>query len=370
MFLVLYGLLLAYLAFAHPRPAPRTVRLAYTAVLTMMLVFSSWPFNWLAWLVPLLAWAVVQDDLPDVLYAFIGLYFAAYLSAWGKPIGGYTFYPLAQVLRYFTPFRELVSPYLPFERAQGWLFAAFVASTVSMLALAVHPTRSTRAQRWSLGTWSALAPSLLLAALVLVTTWVGSRDFALLAQEQTSGDPLPLRGETSITQTLETGADGLHALEVWVGAPLPKPDSGQLLVGLQSGAAAFEPLSLQTKVQQPNAMHRLSLPELYPAGTYTLTLEWTGAGTLMVGRSQGNALPNGLLRVEGASTQGDLAFRALGTVNWTDLAQSAWQRLADDWGFTLVWILLTVVAFAAASWLFAAQARSISAARAEPRGRS
>jgi len=343
IFLVLYGLLLSFLLFGSYQKSLRTLRFVYLLALTLFFVLSTWPFNWLVWLIPLLAWSVVEEDVPDILYAFVGVYFTVLLTGWGKIVGGYTFYPLGQPLRYFTGFRQLVEPYVDFVRMQNFFFAAFVVSIVSMLVLMIWRVTSHRKLNLSLGAWSAIGPTIFLISLVLVTTWVGGRIYVVRDQSRITGDPLPLAIGDSVEQTLELDVPGLVAVDVWISDPLPSDTAGELQLFCWSESITIPPVVIPAVDLVPNAMNRFKLGDVYPAGNYTLQLSWRGVQPVLLGRSAVDALPSATLRINGQVMDQDLAIRTVATSSYIPVLHQAVERLGSDLVFTGGWFLSILV---------------------------
>jgi hypothetical protein len=345
LFLVLYGLLLIYLAFGtYPRTL-RTLRLAALATLLPLFIGSPWPFNWMVWLVPLLAWSVVDDELPDMLYMLVGVYFVILLTNWGKPVGGYTLYPLAQPLRYFTPFRELIGRYLDFDRMQNWAFAVFVSTALGTFLLALRVWSPRRKLDSQSGIWVTVGPSLLLAILVVGSMAAGDRGLIVHNQSDASAEPLLLDTHTIVEQRFVMDIGGLHAVDVWIGVPLPTPVTETLELALESDSDLPLSTSLAIADIVPNSMNRLELGHLCAPGVYTVTLRWSGDVPLPVGRSTGDALADGELFVNGVATGQELAFRSVVDADWRSIQQSAISRLLGDWHFTLPWVLVLLCSF-------------------------
>jgi hypothetical protein len=348
LFLIAYGLLLCYLAIAHYTRSAKSLRVLYVAVLAAVLVLSTWPFNWLLWLAPFLAWSVAEDGLPDVLYGATGAYFVTYLVTWPKLAGGYTFYPVAPVFRYFPSLREQVPQWAAFERAQGWLFAMFVVSTASLVLLSIRSPAKPGVQRWSLGAWSALAPSLLLGAVVLASTARGNQQLTVRAQQQVSGTPLVLERGDDAAQGLEMDVSGLSAFDVWVASPVPGGSGGALELSVYAGEQLVERTALSATSLLPEQMNRFRLAGVYPPGSYRFVLAWSGETPLLLGQSNGDALPGGNLSVDGTDRGADLACQAVAGASWSDLLGTALSRFRDDALFTGAWIaiLLALAALA------------------------
>ncbi len=344
VFLIVYGLLLAYLAFADLPRTPRTLRLVCTTVVVLLLVMGAWPFNWLAWLMPLLAWAIVEDNVPDILYAMTGLYFAGFLTAWGKPVGGYTFYPLGQTWRYFRSFRDLVRPYLSLDDAQGWLFASFVVSVVSVLVLAVWDRQIRRKREWSFGAWSAIGPTAVLAAMVVLSALLGGHGFPVREQRDISGIPISVNTDVLVQQSFRMDVDGFHALDIWLVGPLPDTSEGTLQVKL-TGSETMPPLtgSMPASRLRADAMNRIELSRALPASTYTFAVRWTGSGDLLLGQSSRDVLAEGELYVHGEQREQDLAFQTIADADPRSIIETAIERLSSDWSFGLGWILTLVI---------------------------
>lgn len=369
LFLIAYGLLLSYLAFAHYRRSAKSLRLLYVGVLSAVLVLSAWPFNWLLWLAPFLAWTVVEDGLPDVLYAATGVYFGAYLATWGRPLGGYTFYPLAHVFRYFPSLREQIPQWPAFERAQGWLFALFVVSTVSLVLLSIRSSAKPGMHRWSLGGWSALAPSLLLGTAVLASTAFGNQDLTVRAQHQVSGPPVKLEPGIVAAQELEMDVPGLSAFDVWVAGPVPRDSHGALELSVYAGERLLERTALPAAALVPEQMNRFRLTAVYPPGSFTFVLEWSEETPLFLGQSDGDTLPDGALSVNGVVTGADLACQTVAGVSWRDVLGTALARFRDDALFAGAWIVsLLALAGLTVVTAFVPSGPSSGDARARARG--
>jgi hypothetical protein len=360
LFLVAYGLLHCYLAFARYARSARVLRLLYVGILAAVLILSTWPFNWLLWLAPFLAWSIAEDGLPDVLYGATGVYFAAYLLNWAKIAGGYTFYPLAPVFRYFPSLREQIPQWTAFERAQGWLFAVFVVSTTGLVLFSVRPPFTSRVRRWSLGAWSALAPSLFLSAMVVTSTARGNQQLAVRTQQQVSRSPLALESGVVAAQELEMDVPGLSAFDIWVAEPLPRSSGGTLELSVYAGKQLVEHAALDAATLLPGQMNRLRLAGAYPPGSYTFALAWSGETPLLLGQSDGDALPGGTLSVNGTVTGGDLACQAMAAVSWSDVLGTALSQFGEDALFTGAWIAGLIVVAALAVLTALAPSRSSS----------
>lgn len=343
VFLVIYGLLLSFLLFGSYQKSLRTLRFVYLIALSLFFVLSTWPFNWLVWLTPFLAWSVVEEDVPDILYAFVGIYFTVLLTGWGKIVGGYTFYPLGQPLRYFTGFRNLVEPHVDFVKMQHFFFAAFVVSILSMLVLMIWRTTPRRKPSLSLGPWSAIGPALFTVCLVLVTAWVGARFYVVRDQSHTNGEPLPLATGDIVEQTLEMDVPGLIAVEVWISAPLPPDIDGELQLRGWSDSVTISTVAISAVDLIPNAMNRFALGEIYPAGAYTFQLNWHGTHPVLLGCSAADTLPSAALVIDGHVTDQDLAIRTIATSSRISVLRLAVERLGHDLVFTVGWLLSMLI---------------------------
>jgi hypothetical protein len=350
VFLILYGLLLSFLLFGSYQKSLRTLRFVYLVALSLLFVFSAWPFNWLVWLVPFLAWSVVEEDIPDILYAFIGVYFTVLLTGWGKNVGGYTFYPLGQPLRYFTGFRQLVKPYVDFLKMQQFFFAAFVVSIISILVLMLWRTPSRHKLNPSLGPWSAVGPALFTVCLVLATTWVGGRFYVVRDQGSTNGEPLLLATGDIVEQTLEMDVPGLVAVEIWVSAPVPDDMDGELYLLGWTESATIPPVVIPAVELSPNAMNRFELGEAYPAGDYTFQLSWHGTSSIVLGCSAVDALPSATMAVNGDVRNQDLAIRTIATSSRISVLRQVIESLGTDRIFTGGWLGSLLIVSLLTSW--------------------
>lgn len=352
VFVVLYGLLLAFLAF-YPYPRNlRSARLTYLVVLSFVLICSAWPFNWLVWIIPLLAWSIAEDDLPDAPFMVVGLYFVVLLAAWGKVIGGYTFYPLARPLRYFTSLRDLIDPFVDFMLIQNWAFALFVASIIAILAWALKPPPTRRKLVGKLEAWSSIIPFLLLFGLLTTSTLLGNQEFVVHSQSDSAEPPILLDSSTVVEQSVNMEIDGLESFSVGIGSPVPADDSGELRAEIEaSGRAISRSWTLPAKDLTANGLNRFSLGYPHPADVYTFTLRWNGDSSVPLERSATDVLPDNRLRVNGKTVQQDLVYQTIADADWRAIGSSALARFLDDLPFSLTW-LLVIVLVASASFLW------------------
>jgi len=175
--------------------------------------------------------------------------------------------------------------------------------------------------------------------MVAFSVWMGRHEAVIRDQRAIDGPPLVLNSGGTVEQSLEMDVDGFSAVEVWISDAPSDTSEGTLALTGWSGTVQFEPVKVSGTQLESSKMNRLSFDRTYPAGVYTILLQWDGAQPVILGRSQSDVLPQGELVVNGQSTSQDLAFRTIAHLDWSRILTEALGRFADDSVFAVFWLL-------------------------------